>query len=349
MKLPNGLGSVYKLSGNRRNPYIVRKTIGWELDEYSSKVKQKYITIGYAPTKAKGLEMLMNYNQNPYDINLAKQTFSDVYERWSAEKYPTISKSNINGYKASYNCCTALYNKAFIDIKLVDLQFVIDSCNKNYPTLRKLKVLFNQLYEYAMKYEICNKDYSQYVDIIKHKSRNPNKIDREPFTELEINLLWKYKDNRFIQIVLILIYSGTRVSELLDLKIDNVNLKKHCFNIIESKTENGIRIVPIADKVYDFYKDWYNENNKYLLHSKDGKKLLYKNYYDSYWKPAMNLINATHKPHDTRHTCISMLAKQNVSQTTIKKIVGHSGAMTLTEKVYTHIDINELLSAINKI
>ena len=44
-----------------------------------------------------------------------------------------------------------------------------------------------------------------------------------------------------------------------------------------------------------------------------------------------------------------MLAEANVNQTIIKKIVGHSGAMTLTEKVYTHFDITELIDAINKI
>ena len=54
-------------------------------------------------------------------------------------------------------------------------------------------------------------------------------------------------------------------------------------------------------------------------------------------------------PHCCRHTCISMLADARVDQTTIKKIVGHAGAMTLTEKVYTHMDIGELVKAINLI
>lgn len=54
-------------------------------------------------------------------------------------------------------------------------------------------------------------------------------------------------------------------------------------------------------------------------------------------------------PHCCRHTCISMLADARIDQTTIKKIVGHSGAMTLTEKVYTHMDVNELIKAINMI
>lgn len=44
-----------------------------------------------------------------------------------------------------------------------------------------------------------------------------------------------------------------------------------------------------------------------------------------------------------------MLAEADINQTIIKKIVGHSCAMTLTEKVYTHFDVKELVDAINRI
>ena len=65
--------------------------------------------------------------------------------------------------------------------------------------------------------------------------------------------------------------------------------------------------------------------------------------------PADVSAGYTQTPHCTRHTCISMLAEAHVDQTMIKKIVGHSGAMTLTEKVYTHLDISALVDAINGI
>lgn len=44
-----------------------------------------------------------------------------------------------------------------------------------------------------------------------------------------------------------------------------------------------------------------------------------------------------------------MLAEANINQTIIKTIVGHSGAMSLTEKIYIHFDIKELVDAINLI
>ena len=131
MRAPNGFGSISKLSGNRRKPYQVKKTVGWKLNEETGKAVQERIVIGYA-----------------------KMTFNDVFESWSKGKYPTISTSNIHGYNASYKACTSLYHKVFKDIKLADLQGVIDSSNKN---------------------------YAEYVDVIRYKDRNPNKYDRERF------------------------------------------------------------------------------------------------------------------------------------------------------------------------
>ncbi len=227
----------------------------------------------------------------------------------------------------------------------------IDTCGKNFPTLKKIKVLFNQLYDFALKNDICNKDYSSYVDVAQYKDRNPNKYDRNKFSKEEIDLIWEQKDDKYYQIVLMLLYNGVRISEFLDLKKENIHLDEQYFDVIVSKTDNGIRKVPIADKVLPFYKAWYESNPdcEYLLHTEDGKHFKYRNYYDSYFQPLMEQLKIERTPHCCRHTCISLLAEAGVDQTIIKKIVGHSGAMTLTEKVYTHFDMKELVDAINKI
>ena len=338
------------MSGKRRRPYMVRKTIGWNLDQEKEKVTQEFTIIGYARTRAEGLQMLADYNINPLDARAGKITFQEVYARWSKEKYPTISKSNVHGYEASYKVCDALYGRVFKDLKLEDLQYVVDTCGKNYPTLKKLRVLFHQLYEYAMKHDFCNKDYSEYVDILRYKDKNPDKRDREKFTAAQLKRLWQLTEDPYYQIVIMLIYNGCRISEFLDLKKENVHLEEQYFDVIASKTDNGIRKVPIADKVLPFYKAWYESSQcEYLLHTPDQKHLDYRNYYDSYFLPLMEQLGYTQTPHCTRHTCISMLTEAHVDQTMIKKIVGHAGAMSLTEKVYTHLDIETLVEAINKI
>lgn len=350
LKNPNGYGSVTKMSGKRRRPWMVRVTTGYSIDTVSGKLKQKTEVLGYTKTRTEGMQMLAEYNMNPFDIQASKATFQNVYDQWSKIKYPTVSKSNIHGYEASYKVCDSLYGKVFKDIRLADLQRVVDTCGKNYPTLKKLKLLFSQLYGYAMKNDICNKDYSEYVDILKYKDRNPDKRDHNKFTREEVDRLWEFADQPYHQIVLMLIYNGCRISEFLNLKKENVNLKEQYFDVVASKTENGIRRVPIADKVLPMYKAWYeSSDSEYLLHYPSGDGFEYRTYYDTYWEPVMESLNFKHKPHDTRHTCISMLAEAHVDPTITKKIVGHTGAMTLTEKVYTHLDMKPLLDAINQI
>ena len=115
-------------------------------------------------------------------------------------------------------------------------------------------------------------------------SFNPNKHTRTKFTKEEVAKVWTMKEDKYYQIILMLLYNGTRIFEFLDLKKENVHLEEQYFDVIDSKTENGIQKVPIADKLLPYYKDWYNScpDCEYLLHTEDGKRFLYRNYYDSY-------------------------------------------------------------------
>ena len=92
------------------------------------------------------------------------------------------------------------------------MQSVIDNCGKNYPTMKKIKTLFSQMYDYAMKNEICNKDYSGFVNILQYKDRNPDKRDRDKFTKDEIARVWTMQEDPYYQIILMLLYSGVRIN-----------------------------------------------------------------------------------------------------------------------------------------
>jgi len=350
MKNPNGYGSIHKLSGKRRKPYMVSKTTGWQTDPTTGKAKQIRETIGYYETRALAMQALANYNENPYDLDTNKITFAEIFSKLCSEKFDSISQSNINGYNAAFAVCKPIYDMRFLEIKKIHMQNIVDNCGKNYPTLRKIKVMFRQMYKYAIENDICDKDYSEFVDIIKHKEKGKEKKHKK-FSANEIHLLWNSVNrNEYIQIILMLIYSGVRISELLDLKKDSVHLKDNYFDVIESKTDAGIRKVPIANKTKCFFEYWFCKNDcHYLLSTTNGEPLSYSNYRDVYWDPLVLELGIEHLPHDTRHTTISLLAAAEVNQTIIKRIVGHSGAMSLTEKVYTHFEIQQLIDAINKI
>ena len=339
------------MSGNRRKPYMVRKTAGWHYDEKKGKQVQDFILVGYAKTKAEGLRMLADFNNSPVSPDKVRCTFEEVYNLWSKEKYGSVTKSCANNYRASYSSCTYLHKMVFRDIKTEDLQYVIDTCGKNYPTLIKVRSLFSQLYRYAMKHDICNKSYASFVNVNQYKDRNPDSYNRRIFSNEELARLWELQNDRYYQIILMLIYNGLRVSEFLNLKKNDVHIDDQYINVRHSKTEAGLRKVPIADKVLPFYRSWYNFNPacEFLLCNKSGGHFTYKIYYQNYFVPLLEQLGMDQTPHCCRHTFVSMLAEAKVEPTLIKLMAGHKGAMSLTERVYTHIQISTLLEAINKI
>ncbi len=339
MRLPNGFGNVSKLPGNRRRPYRARVTIGWQNDELG-KAHQKFLTLGYFATREEGLFALYEYHLKP-GLDSHDESFEEVYEAWALNHYSKISESNIRGYRTAFQYCQKIHDLVFAKIHLYDLQQVIDQCPKNYPVLRRIKLLFSQMYKYAMQNDICNKDYSQYVDVAQYRDRNPNSQNRVPFSLGEISKLWHLSsENKVIQLVLMMIYSGCRISELLELKKEDVCLEERYFFVRHAKTISGIRYVPIAEAVYPFWQWWYDKSDScYMISGTHAPHLSYRNFYNSYWKPLMESLHMSHFPHDTRHTCITLMTLASVDDKVIRKIVGHKG-QNVTEIVYTHVEID---------
>ena len=348
MKRANGTGAITKVKERRRKPYKVMVTTGWSDDG-----KQHRILLGYYPTLDKATVALVQYLDNPYDITAGKITFAEVYEKWSAQKYPTISPSNVHAYKAAYKRCKFLYSKRFKEITVDDLQYVVDTADCNYPTLRKLDCLFSQLYAYAMVRMYTDRDYSQYVDIKKFKDKNPNKHDRTAFTADQIEKIKALDNTDVAKTVLMLIYSGMRVSEFLNLKKSDCHLDEQYIEVIAAKTDSGIRKVPISHKAMAYWQYFLNKSDSEYLVSMDGRdssgnkgSTAYRN---TYWKPFMETLEFGKRDiHETRHTCATMLAAAEVYDAKINRILGHSGK-TVAENVYTHLDIKELIEAINMI
>ena len=340
MRNANGFGSVYKKSGKRRRPWVARKTTG-----FKDNGQPIYYYIGYYATRSEALSALVRFNDHPFDFGNDKYTLAEIYDKWSREKFDGVSESSIRAYKAGWKIAEPIQHMRMDEIKLDHLQAVCDESGKNAPILKRFKTLMNQLFDYGVKHEYIlssRRDIVGYLDISRYG--NPNKYDRTPFTKEELKKLHESDDHEYITVILILIYTGLRIGELLDLKKEDVHLDERWLYVRQGKTPSGIREVPIADKIMKYMEYWMDRDCDYLICTPDDEKMLYKNYYAAYWKP----ICPDHKPHDTRHTCISLLADKCVDPRIIRSIVGHAGS-TVTETVYTHLDLSVKLEAINSI
>lgn len=334
MKRPNGNGSIIKVSGNRRKPYKVMITLGW--DNETGKQKRKLLR--YFATSREANKALSDFLVSPFDLELSNITFQEIYEKWSKFKYEKVGDSSIQGYKSAFDAVSKIHTMKMKDIKSTHLQMAIDESGKGYPTRKKIKYLYSQIFAYALQNDIIMKDYSLYVEIGKNEKENT----REPFSKEELNKLWQFVDDiDFIDTILIMIYSGFRIGELLELENEKIDLKARTM-VGGSKTEAGKnRLIPIHPKIFPLIEKRYNLSNKYFIINFKGNKMKYDNYYREKFIPIMEQLNMKHRPHDCRHTFATLLSNANANSTAIKKMIGHESFIT-TEKIYTHKDIEEL-------
>lgn len=167
------------------------------------------------------------------------------------------------------------------------------------------------------------------------------------------------KGQETLMIMLMLIFNGCRISEFLDLKRADVHISERYFDVVDAKTQAGIRQVPIHEAMINFYQHFMNYEHDYLLSFekvlKKGQtkrcKYTYANFRDSYWDPMIKLLNLNEEltPHNARKTCASLMKHSKVDATYQKLILGHEGALNLTEAVYTAVPIEDLVLAINQI
>lgn len=338
MKNPNGYGSVFKFGGNRRRPWCARVTVGWSDDG-----KQKYKNIGYYEEREEAMIALAQYNCDPYDLDSNRITFSEVYEKWSEEKFPKISKSNAYCHKAAYAKCSFLYDMKFKQIRKMHTQRIInENEHLSSETRKKIKNLLNQMYSFALENDIVNKNYAEFIEIGDIKT----KIERKPFTQEEIDLLWKNLNAEYVDTLLIMIYTGLRIGELLEIKCENIDIEKRIM-IGGLKTKAGKdRTIPIHKKILLLIESKLDQ--EYLVLDPKGKTFYYQYFHKQYYKPLVKQLGLNHKPHDCRHTAITAMKNAKIDDLLIKKIVGHS-SKDITDRVYTHITNEQLVEAIDKL
>lgn len=337
-----GYGSVYKLSGNRRRPWVARITTGWSEDK-----RQLYKVLGYFKTRKEAQIALAEYNKDPFDVDLRKLTFKEVYERWASEHHPKISQSKRNAYKTVFNQSAEIHDTPLFKLKTSHLQKLInDKSHLKSSTLGHHKSCYSQLFNYAMKHEIVNKNYAEFIDIPKSGDRRSKK----PFTAEEIERLFLYHQagEEGIDVILMLLYTGFRVMELLSMKKSDVYLADR-YMIGGFKSEAGTnRVVPINRKIAPLIEARMNQgDSEYLIPTPQGCKWLYQNYRTNVWVPMMKRLGMEHTAHDTRHTFISMMSAAGVDKIVIQRIAGHSNR-DITDH-YTHLEIRRLIEAIDMI
>ena len=249
-------GSVIKLSGNRLNPYGARITIGYnvngypvyyflgffeeELDahiclrDYNNTPYNIYVKEEIYNKVIKFIELpskILIKNNNIDLTDRTNYTFKQVYEEYAKLNFPTkdeialerethmkakgkFTSDTMYVRKSAFKQAETLHNIPYVNLRTVDFQQVIN-CATSPKKAKRLRYLFLELDDYAEQKDIISKTYAKHVNKIDFNFENTK--PRLPFTNEEIEMIWKDKTNTQDEalvrdICLILLYTGMRLS-----------------------------------------------------------------------------------------------------------------------------------------
>ena len=208
MRNPNGYGSVIKLSGNRRRPFQVRKTIGWNEKGYPI-----YKTLDYTKTREEGMILLATFNKDPWDVDKVNMTLGELFTLWLEKKAVKLTPSNMRVLKSAYNHCKSLATLKYTNIKAYHMQETIDLCGHGYSTQGATKALWGHLDRFALELDVTMRNYSSLI-----QSAPIPETTKNPFSEEEIKTIWHIQDMPWADSILFLLYTGFRISEMLDVE-----------------------------------------------------------------------------------------------------------------------------------
>jgi site-specific recombinase XerD len=178
-------------------------------------------------------------------------------------------------------------------------------------------------------------------DTIKFPKKLPQYMTLEEAKEfLEAAKESKYYCVRNYAMFLLALQTGIRVSELINLKIEDYNFENSTIRVMGKGQKE--RIIPLTQNTIEAIKNYLKERTEYhyydyIFITRNGtpiSKRGMKNLFDNVLKRT-SMKGRKLSMHKLRHTCMTLLLKEGVDIRIIKEIAGHESIATT--QIYTHV------------
>jgi integrase/recombinase XerD len=228
----------------------------------------------------------------------------------------------------------SLDDKQVIHCNSQDFQSYLD--NYKFTSVSQQNQVINAI-RFLYKFGL-NKKYDK-VSFKRPKSEK--KLPKVVDGEFVINQLSKIENIKHKAILTLTFSVGLRVSEIVNLKIEDIDSKRMLIHIKNAKGRKD-RIVPLSEKVLMLLREYFIQcrPKEYLFNGQNSNQYsvgscqaIYKKYIDS-----------TGHIHTLRHSCFTNLLENGTDLRIIQKIAGHSNVKTT--EIYTHVS-NQVLSKVN--
>ena len=243
-----------------------------------------------------------------------------------------------------------------ISISVIRKYFAYIKLKKNYAngTIRRKIHSLSSLFKYLTEMELIDKN--PMLSIHAPKATENLKIYLSP-EEIKtvLDAPMKFKSPNVLRdkaILMTLFYTGLRRSELLSLRIHDVNLGTNILTVINGKGRKQ-RIIPIIDDLSEILFIYLQSripiSNHHLFVNDSGNQLT-TTWIHLFFKKYLELTHLSNKGytlHKCRHSFATHLIKNDTSVFAVQQLLGHSDLNTT--KLYSHLDSSFLSKEIQKI
>lgn len=271
-------------------------------------------------------------------------------------KYLLIDKGYSNNTINSYSNDLKffiLYNKhkQINDItnkELKDYIIFLRNNNLNEKSISRNISCLKSFYKYLLIEKKIKNNPTELLSVPKLKKELPNTLSEEEILKLldiKLNDNFSYRNKAMIELMYA---TGIRVSELVNLKVYDIDINSATIRTIGKGSKE--RIIPFGDyclKYLKIYIDKYRstmlkgDNCDYLFINNHGKNMTRQGCFKIIKKLALESgIKTVISPHTIRHSFASHLLKYGADLRTIQELLGHSDISTT--QIYTHISNEQL-------
>jgi integrase/recombinase XerD len=262
---------------------------------------------------------------------LAQNTI--ISYRYDLIKYINfLTKNKIDSFKQTNR---DLINNYFVYIRGKDLE--INSISRNLVAVK-------MFYRFLLMEGYIDEDITSLIEFPRVDKRLPHALSLR-----EINLLLdkvNFKGNLGLrdQAILELLYAtGMRVSELIYLKTNDINMENHMLRCLGKGSKE--RIIPFGNKAYQSLSLYLDKVRQKLVKNPDEKTLFLNSRGERLSRQgAFYLVKLyAHKagigkkvtPHTLRHTLATHLIENGADLRSVQEMLGHSDISTT--QIYTHV------------
>ncbi len=261
------------------------------------------------------------------------------------------SKNTIESYRSDLDKLDKFINKKVALITEDDIKKYLKYLHDNNESKRTIARNISALrtyYKFLMIEKKVNRNPLENIEMPKLDRKLPNTLDETDIDKLlDIKLVdqFSYRNKAMLELMYA---TGLRVSELINLKIHDVDIDMALVRTMGKGSKE--RIIPIGDYALYFLKEYLikyrsgmlkKEYNDYLFLNNHGKQMTRQGFFKILKKIATeNKINKDFSPHTIRHSFATHLLNNGADLRSIQELLGHSDITTT--QIYTHVSNRQL-------